>query len=206
MKRKKVAGKKKVTGPNSAPEPTRVTANDLRRLAEKADGLRKQPLHLAVNSDGKVDLVSNAKGLKAWDEVSVETWPAKETDEKGNHGDYTGMGTAPEVELYWKEGESPILLVGDLTDGLRGDSVFWSQAAVEKFLIPYYTRFLDDANLLKLRRFSRKSTVVAIVHREPTIYEEVEFAPFSQVALAPRPQLLVLEIGARGQLLKTIID
>lgn len=179
----------------SSDAPITVTANDLRRLAERADGLRERDWRIVLGAGEEKLVLEPAGDESGWPNVIVRTEPAVEVDSMNKVvPDMTGMGSAEEVELYWSKSKPPVLLVGDAVDGMKGDSVFWSQAAVEKFLIPYYTRFLSDKKLLELRTLSRDRTVIALIHREPTIYESRRTDGLGEVLVKPRPELVILRV------------
>ena len=114
-------------------EPAKLSANALRRLAEKADGLRDKHPFLVVDDNDIVDV-------------------AAETDIKGRHKllDLTTLNDGPGLN------SKPIL--GMTVDGKPypegteldvADAIFTSQSAVEKFVFPYYTRVEPPRNLRK---------------------------------------------------------
>lgn len=128
----------------------------LRRLAEKADGLRDQDLALVQRADGQLDVV-----------------PADQA------GDAQVLYRLRTPSRYPAEQRPPFQLVltppppGEPFDArARYDALFWSESAVEKFLLPYYQRVLTPEQLLELARaFRDNPNVYAIGHVAPTIYE-----------------------------------
>ena len=97
-----------------------IEANELRRLAETADGLRNQDRVLVKRAD--VHMVVAASDVLGTDTRLIEL---RTNDEVAPQRPAFG------IELTISGGPSTGL-------GSRNDSLFWSLSAVDKFMIPYY--------------------------------------------------------------------
>ena len=157
-----------------------VDANSLRRAAEHADGYRDKPLYLYYranklgNGDNRVGVVvhvTHKDAEKAGDEpLPLEVY----TPQKGD-----GMGHPEKVVVHYKNYKESDLMACDF------DSIFWTQSAVEKFLIPYYASIYDQYELEELRKASQQQTTLCFGHRFPTVYEPNPYCdgshgPYSQ--------------------------
>ncbi|MGI9091259.1 MAG: hypothetical protein ACR2GG_09165 [Gemmatimonadaceae bacterium] len=139
---------------DSAPKerPT-LTANQLRRLAEKVDGMRDQTVYV-VWVDGKPRVKSE---LEQGDELIF-------TCETKNR--------VPQRPKFKSIALDPPVLNADgtvITDvAERFDAMFWSEAAVEKFVLPYYSRFKTADEINRLQRVFNQPSVYALVHMPDT--------------------------------------
>jgi hypothetical protein len=138
-----------------APPTTTLTANQLRWLAEKADGLRgdDEPLALVAGGELGVDIVRE-KDLAGREPIFDVRTPKKGD---GVPGDATIQivhnGTVYSART--KFGEC--------------DAVFVTQSAVEKFLLPYYMRFKTGAEVQQLQDWLFKNPLVlAGAHVSPS--------------------------------------
>jgi len=113
-----------------------IDASELRKLAETADGLRNQ--NLALIKRGNEHLVVPEEELGSEDEMLISL----RTDDPVTRGNRPGF----EVVLDVDDGPSvPLSSVAD--------SLFWTLSAVDKFVIPYYSRIWP---IDKVRAFRAK--------------------------------------------------
>jgi hypothetical protein len=150
----------------------KLSAGALRRLADKADGLRdKHPL-LVVDSKDEVDVVIEAD-LRADQHPLIDL-------ETPNDG--PGLCFKPTIRLIVNGTE-----FGEGTQLDQADAVFTSQSAVEKFLLPYYMRVRTPAQVAEIARAMFDDEFTVCGHHlpgstwgrersEPTI-ETVRFNP-----------------------------
>lgn len=132
-----------------------LDASTLRKLAESADGQRNQDLAIFWDTANGVYRVAKRDaniGPKITDVRTALLQPARTTIPdmvQLKHADGTLHALAP---IY--------------------DAIFWSESSIEKFVIPYYTRLLSQTELAALWRAHASREVCAILHMEPSIYEE----------------------------------
>jgi len=144
----------------------RVTANDLRRAAEWADGVRGGEYRLSMN----VKLAGGGTGF-GLEKVGANPNPADE------------IIIETTIRVPNKVIPPTFYLINPTTghqipiDTAKFDSIFWGEVSAEKFLIPYYVRFYSDADMQKLRDAIAKPSVVAIGHMYPTFFEEEMLQP-----------------------------
>lgn len=134
--------------PPSVPQiqPT-LSANELRRLAEKADGLRSENPKL-VDDHGKINVVTEAQAQKDPGQrvlADINT---------PNTGEGLTAGASIRVVLNGTT-------YGDKTDLAQADAVFVTQSAIEKFLLPYYLRFKSpgEVGTIKKKLFDDKNVI-----------------------------------------------
>jgi hypothetical protein len=103
-----------------------ITANDLRFAGEEADSIRDQPAFLVLGDDGKPHTVAaeDLKGRTPLFELATQT--------RGE-----GMLGNVKVQLI-VDGKPYTKKIPFFEDA---DSVFLTQSAVDKFVLPYYMRF-----------------------------------------------------------------
>ena len=117
-----------------------ITADDLRRVAEWADGVRGGEYRLSMNAPlpgggtgfGLERVDGNSSPA---DEISIST-PRRVPNKK-----------SPPVFMLVDPATGENIRV----DTQKHDAIFWGEVSAEKFLIPYYTKFLDDAGMKTLR-------------------------------------------------------
>lgn len=130
-------------------EARRITAGDLRKLAEAVDGVRDVPAYVVWGKDGPVV----TQDRPAADEVVFEC--------------VTNNSVPQRTRLYSITLE-PSVVTSDGTPvtnvATRFDAVFWSEAAVEKFVLPYYTRVATAAEAVRMRRAFNHTSVAAMMH------------------------------------------
>ena len=136
-------------GTISATRPT-LSANQLRYLAEKADGIRGE-LVLVADANGKLDVVrpSDVNGCTVLANLNTER-------------EGPGVPGTARIQL---RGENNQVLGGPGTDIDKADAVFVTQSAVEKFLLPYYMRFKSPREVAEIERKAfEDENVDAIIH------------------------------------------
>lgn len=126
-----------------------LSANELRKLAEAVDGIRDTKAYVVWGASGPEVKTS----VTSADEVMAE---CETHNVVGGRPRFTSITTDPPVVDH--SGRA----VHDLAS--RCDAMFWSEAAVEKFVLPYYLRFrtVDDVNAIRSAFNSR--AVYAIIH------------------------------------------
>lgn len=130
-----------------------LTANELRRLAEHADGCRGGLMEITGEKPGgSIRRIGSSMQAKPG-AIIVQT-PFKNP----------ARPLPLRVEVVRQAGAPSTL------DPNHFDSVFWGEAAMEKFLVPYYIRFSDD-DVEKIREAIRSQDVIALAHVYPTFYE-----------------------------------
>lgn len=126
-----------------------ITANELRKLAEAADGIRDEPAFL-VWRDG---IPKITRRVESSDELIMECrTPAsapRRPSFKSIHLD------PPMVD----QAQVP---VPDIAT--RFDAMFWSDSAFEKFAVPYYARISTQNELERIRAAFYSSTTFAMIH------------------------------------------
>lgn len=136
--------------PDCTPEHP-ITAGELRRLAETADGARSRDLVLIWDCDTKsyAIVASELAGAnpKLLDIKTTERVPAR-TRVNG-------------VQIH-VNGLEPNTLTPEY------DALFWSESSVEKFVIPYYSRMLEQADMIELWKAHLDEKVYAFGHVWPS--------------------------------------
>jgi len=106
--------------------------------------------------------------------------------------------TPPSVVLVENE---PVFPPTETNNGPAVDSLFWTQSAVFKFMIPYYVPFLKPERLEQLKDFAANPAIVAIGHRYPTEYDEspgkYPYMSAAAVELRLEPELSDIVFGVR---------
>ena len=151
-------------GTVSATETPTLNANDLRYLAEKADGIRGE-LALVADGNGKLDVISQSEvnGHSVLANLYIP-------------GEGPGVRGTAKIQL---RGENNQVYGGPGTDIDNADAVFVTQSAVEKFLLPYYMRFKTPSEVAEIERkaFADK-TVDAMIHFPWSYPEAVSLGRF----------------------------
>jgi hypothetical protein len=127
-----------------------LTANDLRALAEAADGIRDKPAYV-VWGDAGPEL--KTKRPAASTEVIFECV----TDNIVPHRAKLRSITL-EPSVMTTHGRP----VTDIAT--RYDAMFWSEAAVEKFVLPYYIQSGHPELVDRLRKAFKHASVMAVAH------------------------------------------
>lgn len=137
----------------------RLTANDLRRLAEAADGYRGEELELVEDDDGKLK-IRRMKGGPSSSHLPIRIITAKKAPNR----------RVPKSVVLTHPDGHPLKPL----DTEHFDAVLWGEAAADKFLVPYYVRFYSEDEMERLRTAIRNDKVLALAHIYPTIYVELE--------------------------------
>ncbi len=130
-------------------EERQLTANDLRRLAEAVDGIRDQPAYVTWGKYGP--------------EVTTEPPAARDVIFEC----VTKSAQPDRAKLRLITVDSGIVDAGGrpITDlATRADAMFWSEAAVEKFVLPYYIRSSTPGEVARMAKAFDNVNVVATTH------------------------------------------
>ena len=134
-------------------EKRQMTANDLRRLAEAVDGVRDETAYVVWGNTGPEVRTQRPDS----DEVIFECMTRNAEP---------GRARISAITLH------PPVMASDgtpLTDfARRFDAMFWSEAAFEKFMLPYYVRFSSREQIDRMRRAFNQKHVAAAVHMPET--------------------------------------
>src|SRR6185437_16205262 len=126
-----------------------MTAGDLRRLADAVDGVRDVPAYVVWGTQGAV--------------VTEDRPPADEVV-----FECLTNNTIPQRTRLRSITLDPALVTSDgqpVTDvAARFDAAFWSEAAVEKFVLPYYTRMATVSEAARVRKAFNHTSVAAMLH------------------------------------------
>ena len=143
-------------------EKRQLTANDLRRLAEAVDGVRDETAYVVWGSAGPEVRTQRPNS----DEVIFECMTSNTEPDRAKIG---------AIHLQ------PPVIASDgkpLTNfARRFDAMFWSEAAVEKFLFPYYGRFSSPGHIDRMRRAFNQKRVVASMHMPDSLSRYLVSAP-----------------------------
>ena len=136
---------------STAPMPT---ANDLRRLAEKADGMRNTEVCL-VDVGTHYDVLPRAD-VRVGSRVVLTL-------------------NTPQIGVNLTGASFDLRFGGNSYTNPNVDAIFLSQSALEKFVIPYYARFLVPSELdaMKTDILVTNRDVFAVVHEWPTVYATI---------------------------------
>lgn len=152
----------------------KLSANGLRFLAEKADGIRNQTAYLVVAKDGTPDVVAK-------DDFNGRTPILEiETPLKGS-----GITAAVDIRLLYDG-----VILGGEHDLDKADAVFVTQSAIEKFCLPYYMRFMTAAEVDKLQNDLYNDDFIAAYHIHPSITEG--FAPDERPRVVKRDKSMII--------------
>ena len=137
---------------------SKQTANDLRKLAEAADGARDKDVYVVVK-DGSLELV----------------------DKQPATGDYATIRTP------WGKGKGMTggaeLSVAGAEISTTADAVFASQSAFEKFVLPYYARMKHPADLTADLQKYYADEVICVFHEPGSIIQRGATQPATQSGL-----------------------
>lgn len=126
-----------------------LSANELRRLAEAVDGVRDRSAYIVWGANGPV--VKTSVGQS--DDVMAE---CETSNVVGNRPKFTSITIDPPLV---DDRGTPV------TDfASRYDAMFWSEAAVEKFVLPYYLRFRTPKQVDEIRTLFNHPSVYSILH------------------------------------------
>ncbi|HEY8309798.1 MAG TPA: hypothetical protein VIG47_04545 [Gemmatimonadaceae bacterium] len=127
-----------------------LTANDLRALAEAADGARDKPAYVVWGDDGP--------------ELKTERPPASTEVifECATNNVVPNRAKLHSITLDPPVVTSHGKTVTDIVT--RYDAMFWSEAALEKFVLPYYLGSGKPELVDRIRKAFNHASVVAIMH------------------------------------------
>lgn len=152
------------------------TANELRKAAEYADGYRGQEVFLVYRPDvipgddrrGVIAVLQPDKNDRMLCTLqtpfvapnsSMNLTPIDYVEARSGNVVWTNLAqraTNPADSQTW-----------------NFDALFWSEAAIEKFLVPYYARFFSRAEMDLLHQAYTDPEAYALGHRIPTIYTPI---------------------------------
>jgi hypothetical protein len=139
--------------------PPTLTANQLRALAEKADGYRNEQLSVVLRQNGSGTTVEVVKG----------------SEKLATDKELFGLGTN-DNSLLAPAGTSIIVKT---PNGFQkecvgiGDALFWSRAAVEKFVLPYYAGFKTPEELQAMMDAISAPDIIVAIHAQPSNIEGI---------------------------------
>lgn len=130
-------------------EKRQLTANDLRKLAEAVDGVRDETAYVVWGNEGPEVRTQRPDS----DDVIFECM--------------TRNAEPNRAKMVAIKLDRPVIT----SDGKplthferRFDAMFWSEAAVEKFMLPYYARFSSPDQMDRMRNASNQKDVAAVMH------------------------------------------
>jgi len=145
------AQERSIGGAPGGGNPPEVTLRQLRELVETASGQRVQPLAVVDDGAGKVSI----EPLATTTSNVLLTLPANLEGAKPHF-----QIRLPDVDRTKLKNPPPSDDFGDYAD-----AVFWSIAAIEKFVLPYYAQFTPlDEVAGKLSEFKDNPDVHAFIH------------------------------------------
>lgn len=160
-----------------------VGVQEFRKLAEAAAGNCDKPLDLVIDAQNKLNVIVRGSATNV---TTVATFMGR------NNKRGALQVILPEVDTSTVPG--PIV---DHDFSQVADAVFWSSAAVEKFLTPYYTQTLELDQLKQLVRDRFETAgVVAMIHLPDSETIGAQSMPGSPLV----PGLAALVQTASGQL------
>ncbi len=127
----------------------RITASDLRRLAEAVDGVRDVPAYVVWGKDGPVVTQDRPPA----DEVVFECVTNNSVPQRARLHSIT-----LEPGVVTSDGK-PVT-----NFAAKFDAIFWSEAAVEKFVLPYYARVATVGEAARMRKAFNHPSVAAMIH------------------------------------------
>jgi hypothetical protein len=152
------------------------TANELRKAAEYADGYRGQEVFLVYRPDvipgddrrGVIAVLQPDKN----DTMLCTLQTPFVTPNCNMNMTPIDFVEARSGDIVW---QNLAERAKDPADGSKWnfDSLFWSEAAIEKFLVPYYASFFSKAEMDLLHAAYTDPQVFALGHRVPTIYTPI---------------------------------
>lgn len=140
-----------------------VDANTLRRVAEAADGLRGGTFALTANAPQRDG--GTALGLVPVDPDA----PPKPGEIRVHTPLKSPKKMRPKAVFVQHPRTGEMIYV----DTERFDAVFWGEAAIEKFLVPYYVRFRSAEFMQTLREAAANEEIIAIAHDYPSFVDYI---------------------------------
>lgn len=126
-----------------------LTANELRRLAEAVDGVRDEPAYIVWGANGPEVKTSVGKD----DDVMAE---CRTPNKVSGRRSFRSITTDPPIV------DATGTPITDIAS--RYDAMFWSEAAVEKFVLPYLLRYTTPKEVDEFRALYDQQDVAAAVH------------------------------------------
>jgi hypothetical protein len=126
-----------------------LTASELRRLAEAADGIRDQAAYVVWGAHGPEVKTKLGKG----DELIVE---CDTRSQVADRPEFQAITLDPPMV---DSAGNPVSHVQS-----KYDAMFWSEASVEKFVIPYYSRFMTPHHLVRIMAAFNHPATTAMIH------------------------------------------
>lgn len=174
---------------------TPLTANDVRRLAEALDGYRGDPVQVVLR-DGALVWLPNGEQPKTGDRPLFDV-QTKDTNP-----------ARPALKAIRLEPMVTAPGGGDAVDDVLTvfDALFWTEAAVSKFVLPYYMRFYSPEDVHKLwlaflgmnadGTLDGENEILAFGHlpfSEPSLVESTEGGAYDTMALVMAEPVAVAE-------------
>ncbi|MFN2603944.1 MAG: hypothetical protein ABR582_14475 [Gemmatimonadaceae bacterium] len=150
---------------------SQITANDLRWLAESADGKREEACLIVWDTDGKPLVVKKADyGDGRVPDMDPER-PPLDLEVMTPYYSPPPQGNQKAQRGGMHKGVTVKLLVGTDVIALpdNTDAVFLTQTAVEKFVLPYYTRMEPPDWIQQKKDELFAPEIVAAAHADPSI-------------------------------------
>lgn len=139
--------------------PHRVTANELRWLGEEADGKRDKDYVVVWRIVDGVEKLGVADG----GDLKANEQPAGALDVRT---DLEGQGLLGDATIQ-------LLHNGQVIDVIGADSIFITQSAYAKFVIPYYTRFKSPSEIAAMKFEYFGDDYIGVAHFPPSIEQGV---------------------------------
>jgi hypothetical protein len=152
---------------------------DLRGLAEYASGVRcSEPVWLAACGDGVIQHVADPASP---DGLPPNVWLVRTEvgDGRGNR-DSTQFARIGREPGEW--GSVDLLEIPFRGELKAGDSVFWTQSAVEKFMVPYY------ASVYAGEAATMIGAILGLLGSKQSISGEIEGTQYEVFAVIHLPQ------------------
>lgn len=180
------------------------SASLLRRLAEAADGYRDGQSRYLVFHYDRADKRDRVFTEREDADQYLQGLPSEERTDFGVFGPYVSPLDQPTTErvstivVEWGQKRESI-------DAADYDSLFWTSSAIDKFLIPYYTRVLGISKAATLRDELR---LMSFVGHTPWSYPDRDTGKSlwedgpTRVMVGKRPEGTTVEvsIGTDGKL------
>lgn len=131
-------------------EKRQLTAEELRKLAEAVDGIRDRPAFLVWTAAGDLQAKTS---LDPGDELIVE---CKTSNAVPDRQQFRSIALDPPI---LDEKGSPVTDIP-----AKYDAMFWSEAAVEKFVLPYYARLNRPSVVAAMLQAFNHPSVCAVIH------------------------------------------
>lgn len=161
----------------------KITANELRALAEAADGTRGTPLCIVENSNAEPPyLVVDLEKATADGQTPILILETKDDPTTSVPRDRIKLAT-----------DRPLIFKGDAVDINQCDAVFTSLPAIEKFVIPYYARMRSIEQLAALHRsYAEHADVVAMVHLPGSVEDTATAGQIAALVAGPNDDRIVV--------------